>query len=189
MKPADLVFVAGLGGLFAATARALWLVRCRRGRAVRRLMARTGAAVAAYVAIVAVVSLSTPQQWIAVGEEQRFDDWSLTVTSVSRVDRGYRLGVRVANHGRGRPQRATDANVLLVAVDGRSFAPIEGGHQSLRRVLQPGEAHDTELQYGDLGDTPLRGADVIHGAWPQWFIIGDRGSLFHKRPLVRLPPD
>lgn len=181
------MFIAGVIGLFAATARAVWLVLRRRWGEARRITARTGAVVAAYLLVVAVVSLATPRRWIAVGEEQRFDDWSLTVTSVSRVGRGYRVGVRIANRGRGRPQRAADANVLLVAVDGRSFAPINAGHQSLRLALQPGEARDTELNYGDVGDAPLLGADVIHGAWPQWFIIGDRGSLFHARPLVRLP--
>jgi len=27
---------------------------------------------------------------------------------------------------------------------------------------------------------------VIHGAWPEWFIIGDRGSVLHKRTLIRV---
>lgn len=186
MMLGDIVFLLGALLLLITTVRIVVRVLRRQWPEVRRLGARTGVAVALYLGIVVGVSLASPRRWIAVGEEQRFDDWCVTVTSVQRNQDGYRLGVRVTNRARGRPQRARDANLVLVAVDGHLYAPIDDGQSSLRVVLQPGQSLDVVLSYAVATDARIFGADVIHGAWPQWFIIGDRGSLLHKRPLVRL---
>jgi hypothetical protein len=184
----DLVFLAAALGAVVAVIRVVALAAFGRVHEARRVVRRSLTVAAAYLAVVAAVGLLTPRRWLRVGEEQRFDDWALTVLRVDHVAGRYHVVVRVANHGRGRAQRAADADLRLVAADGRQFAPRAApGTRSLRSVLQPGEAFDTGRDFDVPDDAVVVGLDVIHGGWPGRFIIGDRGSLFHKRPLVRIP--
>lgn len=186
MSLGDLVFLAAALTLLGSLARVAWHLARRQWTTGRTLVGRIGIAIGLYVAVVGVVSVATPQPWIALGEEQRFDDWCITVASVDHDAGGYRVRARIANRGRGRTQRAADANLVLVAAGGRTFEPRDGGPDALRVALRAGESRDVDLRYAVPVDTMVIGVDVIHGAWPQWLIIGDRGSLFHPRPLVRL---
>jgi hypothetical protein len=184
---AELVFILLSLGLVVALGRLAVHAARRRWREAGRLGLRVAGAASTYLAIVVAVSLATPREWVALGEEQRFDDWSVAVQRVERVGGRYRLSIRVANRGRGRPQRAADAQLRLVAADGRAFEPIAApGERSLRSILQPGESFETVREYDPPADASILGVDVVHGAWPEWFIVGDRGSLLHRRPLVRV---
>lgn len=187
MKLADLVFlVMFLAGGVTLVRLLLHVVR-RRWREGRRLGLRLAGVSLVYLGLVVAVSLATPRRWVAVGEEQRFDDWSLTVERVEVVEGGYRLGLRVANRGRGRSQRAADAAVELVGADGRRYVSAAApAARSLQSVLEPGESFLTVRTFEVPANASIIGADVMHGAWPQWFIVGDRGSLLHRRPLVRI---
>jgi hypothetical protein len=188
MRIWDLVFVVVFLGVVIGGVRVLACALRRRWPEARRGVVRGGAFLAVYIAVVVGVSLATPRRWLSMGEEQRFDDWALTVAGIERTDRGYRVELRVANHGRGRAQRAADAEVVLVAADGRRFAPAnETVERSLRSMLQPGESFETTREFTVPPEAEIIGLDVLHGAWPEIFIIGDRGSLLHKRPLVRIP--
>ncbi|MDH4063510.1 MAG: hypothetical protein OEW19_03860 [Acidobacteriota bacterium] len=183
----ELLFIVVLLGTVAATSYAGALALGRRWLHARRVIGLTAALVGTYLVVVVVVSFLTPRQWVAEGQEQRFDDWAVTVLQAHRLEGGYRVDLRVASHARGRPQRAADAQVLLVAADGRRFAPRAApGERSLRSTLQPGESFVTTRTFDVPSDAAIIGLDVVHGAWPELFIIGDRGSLFHRRPLVRL---
>ena len=96
------------------------------------------------------------------------------------------MDVRVSNRGRGRPQAARDAKLVLVADDGHRFEAIaHNPGRSLRSQIQAGESIDLVCRYEVPTDVEIIGIDVVHGAWPQLFIVGDCGSLFHKRPYVR----
>jgi len=187
MHLADVVFLVALLGLGVGLARLTLLAVRGRWREVRRLARRLAAGTAAYLAVVVGVSIATPRRWVALGERQCFDDWCIAVLRVDRLDSRYRLAIRVSSRARGRPQRAADARVVLVAADGRRVeADPAPGERSLQSMLQPGESFETVRDYGARADAVIVGADVVHGAWPAWFIIGDRGSLFHRRPLVKL---
>lgn len=186
MSPADLMFLAAALVLLASLGRLAWHLVRRQWHAARTLAGRIAAAVGVYLSVVGLVSVTTPQQWIALGQEQRFDDWCITVTSAGRDAEGYHVHARIANRGRGRTQRASDANLVVVTAGGQTFQPHDSGREALRVDLTAGESRDVDLRYSLPADAVVAGADVIHGAWPQWFIIGDRGSLFHRRPLVRL---
>lgn len=186
MKLADLVFLLALLGVMVALVRLAVYAARRQWRDVRRLGMRLTGFTLAYLAVIVVVSLATPRRWVALGEEQRFDDWSLTILHVRGIDGHYELTMRVANRARRSAQRAADAAVLLVAADGRTFEPLPAPtERSLQSVLQPGESFDTVRRYDVPTNASIIGIDVVHGAWPEWFIVGDRGSLLHRRPLVR----
>lgn len=190
MGLADLIFLGLVVALMVAILRIAAHGVAGRWNTVRLLGYRTSLSVAAYLAIVAAVSLSSPRRWIPVGAEQRFDDWGLTVERVDPVPTGIRVTVRVANHGRGRAQAARDAELLLITKDGREIAPSAAplGARSLRSIVQAGDAFETERDFVVPPGTQVAGLDVRHGAWPEFFIVGDRGSLFAKRPLVVIPP-
>lgn len=187
MRIGDLIFIVGVLALLVAVARAIGYTVGRRWADARRILARAFVVALVYLAVVVGVSLVTPRPWIGVGEEQRFDDWALTVTGVERTERGYRVSLRVANHGRGRTQAALDAAVVLVTLTGDRIAALAApSERSLRSKVPAGDSFETFREFDVPAGVVVRGLDVLHGAWPAWFIIGDRGSLLHRRPLVRL---
>jgi hypothetical protein len=187
MKLADFAFIAVAAFSLVVLLRlALQLLR-RRWPAARRVGSWWLGFALAYLALVAVVSLATSRQWLSVGEEQRFDDWCLTVLSVDHQGQQFDVVVRVSNRGRGRAQSARDARLMLVADDGREFeaAPDVAG-RSLQLTLAAGESFETVCRCVVPAEARIVGIDVVHGAWPELFIVGDRGSILHKRPLVRV---
>jgi len=188
MQLADLVFLLGVFALFVAALRAAGFAVRGRWADARRVGARAVVAVVVYLAVVVLVSVATPRRWIGAGEEQRFDDWAITVTTVERTASGYRVGLRVANHGRGRAQAAADAEVVLATATGDRIAPEPApGERSLRSRVQAGDWFETVREFTVPVGAEVLGLDVRHGtAGPGWFIIGDRSSLLHLRPLVRL---
>jgi len=187
MKLAELVFIAVVLLSLITVFRMAYNALRQRWGSIGRIAIRWFGFTIVYLSIVIGVSLATPRQWVAIAEEQRFDDWCVAVLRVDHHQRRYDVEIRVTNRARGRPQSARDARLVLVTTDGRTVEAIAGGAQrSLRSKLLPGEAFTTECQFDVPDDVELVGIDVIHGAWPQLFIVGDRGSLFHKRPLVRL---
>jgi hypothetical protein len=184
----DLTFITCFLTFVVASVRLVILAARRRWADVRRAGLHLAAATAAYLAVVAVVSLATPRRWVALGEEQRFDDLAFAVVHAEASSGHWLLQVRVANHGLGRAQRARDAGVALVAADGRRFpCTCEPSGRPLTSVVQAGESFTTTVTVDVPEDAAILGADVIHGAGPPgWFIVGDRGSMLHSRPLVRL---
>lgn len=189
MSLGELVFIALFLGTLGATLRIVVHLAKGRTREARRLALRLALLLVTYLGVVVAVSLATPRVWFALGEEQRFDDWALTVVAAEPLADGVRLTLRVANRGRGRPQAARDVEVLLVAADGRRLAPrSQTGERSLREPVAAGASVETTRDYAVPDGLEILGVDVVHGAWPAWFVIGDRGSLWHRRPLVRLAP-
>jgi hypothetical protein len=128
----------------------------------------------------------TPRRWIALHDEQCFDEWCISVVDGHRVHSHYQITLRVASHARRRLQRAADADVRLLDTAGNRYEPALTTARSLQSMLQPGESFDTLREFGLSSERQALGLDVIHGAWPESFIIGDRGSLLHKRTLMRL---
>ena len=187
MKIQDLLFIVIVFGTVIALLRVGIAAVRGRGTHARHILRHTAIFLAAYVAVVIAVSLATPRRWIEIGHEQRFDDWAITVTSVVHTATHYRVDVRVSNHARGRPQRASDAALSLVAADGRTFPAHDAPQErSLQSVLEVGESFDTAREFDVPADARIIGLDVIHGAGRGLLIIGDRGSPFYKRPLVRI---
>ena len=187
MHIADLVFLLVVFATVIALLRIAYLGFAGRGAAAGRAALRTGVILAVYLTVVVVVGLASPRKWVALGEEQRYDDWAITVRKAARTDSGYAMTIAVANHGLGRPQAERGAEVVLITESGARIHAAEApGERSIQTTLQPGESFETIRTYKVPSSEAVVGARVIHGAWPGWFIVGDEQSLLHKRPLVRL---
>jgi hypothetical protein len=187
MNLAECAFIAAAAFSLVVLLRLALQLAKRRWPAARRMAIRWLGFAIAYLGLVVVVSLASPRPWLSVGDEQRFDDWCVTVLSVDRHGQQFDVAVRVSNRGRGRAQSAPDARLVLIADDGREFeAANDVPGRSLRSTLAAGESLQTVCRCVVPAEAQIVGVDVVHGAWPELFIVGDRGSLLHKRPLVRV---
>ncbi|MBI3790576.1 MAG: hypothetical protein HY275_06835 [Gemmatimonadetes bacterium] len=165
-------------------------VRLARGHraAARALAIRLGGTLALYFAVLIGTALVMPRRWVAIGEPQRFDDWTLTVTAARRTGDRLDVRARVANQGRGRAQAAPDAQLLLLTADGREIDfELPAGQRPLTDRVAAGSGYETSLVYHVPPGAQLLGLDVRHGIGPGRFVIGDHSSLFAERTLVRLP--
>ena len=100
-----------------------------RGRLARslRILRRFAICAAVYVAIVAVVGAFSPQRVIQVGDPWCFDDWCLSVESVSRTPAAplvaYHVSLRIFSEARRISQRAKGAWIYVIDSHGNQYAP------------------------------------------------------------------
>jgi hypothetical protein len=207
----DLLFiVVVLATVVMLTMAAIAGLRGRRQRATALLL-RCGVVAAVYVGAVAVVSLLSPQRVLAIGEDWCFDDWCVAVDSVTFASElgpsdhpvqangvFYVVRLRLSNHARGRPQRASSAAVHLLDGLGHRYEVSQEGQRAYEAQDGPTPPLTTTVPIGEsvttirLFDLPRDargvGLTVEHpvGLSPSFFIIGDQASLFHRRTVVRL---
>jgi hypothetical protein len=203
----DLVFIIGLVcAVVALIVAAVQGIRGRRQSAARTLL-RTAVAVAAYIAIVVVVSLATPRRTLPQSERRCWDEWCLTVERVTRADSLgpsavaalddylYVVDVRISNLGKGRAQRENGVVLYLLDASGRRYDPDFQSERALVSAGRAGDALDTQMPAGGsfvhrvAFRVPRNAAGlglVKEGSGPQALIIADNESLFHKRTITRL---
>jgi len=184
------VFFASVGALAAAAFAAI------RGQQVRALniLRRLGVSAFAYLAIVVIVALFSPQRVLRVGEPWCFDDWCLSVENVSRTPASgqvaYDVSLRIFSRARRVAQRARGAWIYLIDGRGNRYAPEpDSSAVPLDVQLQAGESVTTARIFKVPADADDLGLITGHGGpgcFPGCFIIGDASSLFHKRTFVRL---
>jgi hypothetical protein len=147
---------------------------------------------AAYMAVVAEVSLVLPRRVLAIGEPLCSDDWCLEVTGVETVPAGravsYRVGFRVFSRALRVWQREHGVSVYLTGADGRRYAPqpdpedvpfdvLLGPGQSVsatRTFEVPAALHAPALVIRRESGFPIG-----------WFIIGYE-TWFRRPAMVRL---
>ncbi len=183
------LFVTGVGLLVASAVAA---VR-GRGRAARTLLRRLGLAAIAYLGIVVIVSLASPRRIVHVGDDQCSDDWCIAVTNVRRtpVAAGvsYELTFRLSSRARRVAQRERGVRVYLRDERGRRYDPDAAADVPFDVRLDPGQQVTTTRVFTVPADVPAVGLIVALGGglpFPGCCIIGDEGSLLHKRTEVRL---
>lgn len=207
----DLIFIATffltLGILIAAGTDFL---RGRDAKAARKLR-RLCLFLAVYLAAVAIVGLASPQKTLDMNENECFDDVCFAATNADILravgnppqaaaagDVFYLVTVRVSSRARARVQRAKDAAVELVDSQRRRYSPSAAGQAAyeaaigpaspLSGAVAPGESFSSVRVFEGPANAGPMALVVIHGAWPEWFIIGDSMSLFHKPTIIRLVP-
>jgi hypothetical protein len=188
----DLLFIAVFVGTMVILVLAgLAAIRGRRARALAWLR-RLGVMASVYLGIVILVSLVSPRRVLNLGEEQCSDDWCIAVTRARHHPAGdarlYEVTFRISSRARGRAQRERGVRVYLMDSRGRCYDPIlDQADAPFDRLLQPQEA----VNIGRVFNLPVAAPDPVlvvsrEGWFPGLFIIGDSGSLFHKRAVVRL---
>jgi hypothetical protein len=188
----DLLFIAVFVGTMVILVLAgLAAIRGRRARALAWLR-RLGVMASVYLGIVILVSLVSPSRVLNLGEEQCSDDWCIAVTKARHQPVAdaqlYEVSFRISSRARGRAQRERGVRVYLMDSRGRCYDPVlDQADVPFDRLLQPQEAVDIRRVF----NLPVAAHDPVlvvsrEGWFPGLFIIGDSGSLFHKRPVVRL---
>jgi hypothetical protein len=195
MSTFDLLFILlFLTSLVTLAIAAVAAVRGRRPQAIR-ILRIYGICFAVYMSIVIVVALVTPRRVVHLGEDRCFDDWCVTVENAehrpSPEGVAYTVTFQLSSRARRVNQRANGAYVYLTDSQGREFDPApEPGAIPMDVMLHPGEAVQTRRTFTVPNDARDVGFVVVHeGAFcfPGCFIIGDGGSLLHKRTVVPLP--
>lgn len=191
MTAFDLIFIAvffAIVGMLVATAVAASRGRGRRAVSILR---RLGICIAAYLAIVVIVSLTSPPRVLHMNEPQCFDDWCISVDRVERTAAGadvsYAVTLRLFSRARGRPQRENGVSVYLLDDHGRRYQPTEDPQAvPLNVQLNPGESRSATRRFLLPTDAHNPGLVVAHGWFPGMFIIADGQSFLHKPTVVDL---
>ncbi len=203
----ELLFIALFLAAVGLLLRGLFLVATRRTTEAARTGLALGALLGSYALVLVSVSLASSGDVVAVGEEQRFDDWAIAVTGVERVARigttvasgeFWIVTTRVSSHARGRRQRETDVHVFLVDGGGHRYEISPSGQEALEReqlagtpltsFLDPGSSFVSRLVF----ELPASAENVAfvkrsHSWFPGLLILGDPASFLH--PPTRVPLD
>ena len=171
-----------------------------RGRSVKTLMIAMLSYSAAYIAVLAGVSLASQTQSLALGTDECFDDWCATVigaqtvaahgTTPGKKSVGVTLGI--SNRARQVAFRPSQPRVALMLESGEFIAPSAaaqrdfeknaGSQESLAKRIVAGERFQTVVMF----DVPvsMRRATVVVLEGPAIvtrFLVGDENSFLHKK--------
>ncbi len=191
----DLLFIViVLSSLATLITAAIAAIRGYRAHSLA-ILRKFGMCAIAYLAIVVLVALLSPQRVLNVGDPWCFDDWCLSVENVSRTPEPPQVycnvSLRIFSRARRVSQRAKGAWVYVIDGRGNRYAPQpDPSAVPLDVLLQPGESVTTSRVFKLPAHSTRLGLITGHGGpgcFPGCFIIGDDSSLFHKRTFVRLP--
>ena len=188
----DLLFLALVFAIVVTLVLAGLAAIRGRGARARASLRRLGAGVGVYLGILVLVSVVSPRRILNVGDDQCWDDWCIAVTNVLRRDtddgRSYEVTFRVASRARRRAQCERGVIVRLMDDLGRCYDPVPApAALSFDVLLEPHQAVYISRMFNVPADAHDPAVVVSHEGWfPGLFIIGDAGSLFHKRTSMRL---
>ena len=188
----DLIFIAVFFiRVITLVATAVAAIRGRRRRALGILRV-LGVFIAAYLAVVIVVSLASPLRLLSLNEPQCFDDWCIAVEQVARTPAGaevpYDVTLRLSSRARRVAQRETGGSVYVLDDRGRRYQPADDPQAiPLNVLLQPGESVTATRRFTLPAEAHNPGLVFAHGRFPGMFIIGNDESLFHKPTVIRFP--
>jgi hypothetical protein len=160
-----------------------------RGKRAVGLLKRYGICFAAYMTVVAVVSLFNPRRVAGVGEPLCSDDWCLAVVSVDRTPEVYRVALRISSTAKRVTQREYGVSVYLLDSDQRRYDPRPSPADVPFDVpLGPQETVDTTRKFDVPASARPAGLVIRHDSgFPiGWFIIG-YDTWFRQPTMVRLP--
>ena len=190
----DLLFLASalaaIVSLFVAAGAAI----AGRGAKAIAILKRLGVAVGAYFVLVLIVAAATPQKVLNIGDPWCFDDWCLSVDTVTQksVPSGlsYTISLHIFSDAKRVSQRANGAWIYLIDQRGSRYAPVPNPQETpLDVLLQPGESVQTSRNFLVPNGVHSLGLITGHGG-PYCSlippIIGDGGCLFNKPTMVRI---
>ena len=184
------LFLAAVVTLIVAGVLAL---RGFRAGALARLRL-VGMSAAAYMGVVVVVALVTPQRFLAIGDEQCSDDWCIAVRAVRQQPAStstmYNVTFGLMSRARGVAQRERSVGVYLRDARGRRYDPAgDAGDIPFDTLLHAQETIEATRRFEVPAGADIVGLVVTREGGipgPGCCIIGDEGSLLHKKTIVRL---
>jgi hypothetical protein len=182
------LFLIGTG-VFIAAAVTMLRGRWRRGAV---MLAWLGACTAAYLGIVILVSVGTPQRYVPIGTAQCSDDWCIAVAAVVRTPGAagdtYDVTFRLSSRALRVTQRERGVVTFLRDSAGRRHDadPVVSG-VPFDVSLAPGQGATTTRHYAlPAGVGGLALVITREGPTPACCVIGADRSLYHKLPIVRI---
>jgi hypothetical protein len=190
----DLLFIASAFAMIVTLGTAA--VTAIRGQGIRAvaILKRLGVAIAAYLALVLIVAAATPQRVLKIGDPWCFDDWCLSVLSVSQmpgpVGESYTISLRIFSEAKRVSQRAKGAWIYLIDQHGQKYVPAPNPSETpLDVLLQPGESVETSRTF--VVPNGAHGLGLVTGHGGSYCslippIIGEGGCIFNKPTMVRI---
>lgn len=180
--------VLATGGLMLAALFAA--LRGRWGNA-RRFAKAAGGAVGGYLVLLIVVSALSHEHLLSLHSERKFcaadcDMW-LSVDHAERA--GDRYIVRVKVHSDAARVTMTPSAPAAVLIDeqGREYSGTdELDPTAFARPVGPHESYTKTLVYHVPPEVRNPRISLQEGGWITRIIIGDEGSLLHKKTLIAL---
>lgn len=184
------LFLVGVGSLLVALAAAL---RGRRARALV-ILRRLGIVAALYICVLLVVSALSPRRLLAIGDDQCSDDWCIAAQTVRRdttpAEIRYEVAFRLSNRARRVAQRERFVAVYLRDQRDHRYGPVaDASAVPFDTLLAPGQALVAIRRFivpAGAGEVGLVVAREGGGWFPGCCIVGEQGSLFHRRAIVKL---
>ena len=190
----DLLFLASALAAIVSLVVAAGAAIGGRGAKALTILKRLGVAVAAYAALVLIVAAATPQKVLSVGDPWCFDDWCLSVQSVTQMPAeggvSYTVSLRIFSEAKRVTQRANGAWIYLIDQRGTRYSPLTNPSETaLDVLLQPGESVETSRSF--LVPAGIHGLGLVTGHGGPYCsmlppIIGEGGCLFNKPTMVRI---
>lgn len=210
----DLIFLGNFLASLVTLGRVCYLLVRGRREAARRTVLGLTVSIGAYTLVLVIVSLSSRQKVLAIGEPQCFDDWCIAVEAVTRQQSigntqangvFYVITARVSSRAKRRRQRETDVYAYLTDSRGRRFDVSPTGQSALRQAglsgepltafVDPGGAFESRLAFDVYCEPP--GSNGCSNFRSRAELVGARGAgerrILHgvcaRRlcPALRLP--
>jgi len=189
----DLLFLASaLAAIVSLILAGAAVIRGQTAKA-RAILQRLGIATIAYLALVLIVAATTPQKVLKVGDPWCFDDWCLSVRSVTQMPgpsgATYTISLRIFSDAKRVTQRAKGAWIYLIDQRGTRYAPLANlSDTPLDVLLEPGESVETSRTF--MVPNGITGLGLVTGHPGDYCslspIIGENGCLFNRPTMVRI---
>ncbi len=190
----DLLFILLFLAAIVALVRSLWALLRGQPAVARGRFRRLALGAAGYFAVLILVSLFTPRRYLALRENHCSDDWCIAVTAAVRIapvdSTRWRITLRLSSRMGAGSQRELGVVAYLVDDQGRRFnAMAQPDALPFDTQLGPMQQVATTRTFVVPTDATGLGLITDREGWPpnpRCCIIGDEGSLLHKRTVVRL---
>jgi hypothetical protein len=144
--------------------------------------------IAAYLAVVCIVSLAATQEIKALGEPDCSDDWCITPEKAHFRGSSVVIEFRVWSRAKRVTQREYGLNPFLVDEQGRRFTIAETTGPPFDQAIAPDEQFATVRSYRVPENVSTLDLVLRDGFGPDTFVIGASQSLLHPRTVYRIKP-
>ena len=147
-----------------------------------------------------LVSLLSKGKTLPINKDKCFDEWCAAVTSFEKMPNKqgstlYFVKLKISNKGRGRPQKPDNPNIYVVDEKGahynesfsdqKAYEAKFGQQQSYSKLIDPQSSFETVMSFR-IPTNRKANLVITEGGWPTYFIMGDEGSLLHKKSITPL---
>jgi hypothetical protein len=196
---ASLVFILTfLFVLYSIVASTYFLLK-KNELAFKKTSMRLLIAVIIYGTILLIFSLLSKSTALPLNKDKCFDDWCTAIVKIEKVRSGddvdYLVTLKISNHGRGRAQKPDSPHIYVIDEQSKVYLESNlakahyekklGVQPDFAGIVQPQSSFET-IMFFRLPADKIASLVITEGGFPTPLIIGDEGSLFHKKSSTLL---